>query len=78
MSRTIRIRDVVRDVGSDVGVFAQVNKRFFIRFIAFFGAVLRVAMAIRCSHYKSFSYSTSRQMYADVFGCFTSRPSGLG
>lgn len=57
--------------GTGVGALAQVNEGFFyfifIRFIVFIGAVLRVAMEIRCSHYKSCSDSTSRQMSADVF-----------
>lgn len=47
------VTDVLRDVerrGPDVGVFAQVNERFFffIRFVVFFGAVLSVAMEIGC------------------------------
>lgn len=61
--------------GPGVGALAQVNEQpemrdfffIFIRFKAFIGAVLRVAMEIRCSHYKSCSDSTSRQMNADVF-----------
>lgn len=69
LSFTIRISDTLRDVNG-VGLMMVcllwLMRDFFTRFTAFFGAVFRVAMEIRCSHYKSCSYSTSRQMYADV------------